>query len=474
MIRLFQQFIPKRKLLLIASEGFLLMTAVFFGTSLPFFATQPLGDADLTAILEGLLSAFTVAALCQVALSYNDLYDWRVSQNRSDLPTRLLHASGFSFIALAVLVFFFPALFRFPGLPDLSGQTWKLVVILMAAFVGLYYWRLGFHWFFFKWGAGEPIVILGSGRHARGLIKEIQDHPETGFEVAGYFGPRSDDPDLHVPWLGPAGELRQKAIDLRASRVIVALEDRRGAIPVDGLLSCRLAGMRVEEHTALLEKLHGKLDLDSIRPSYLIFSEGFRKSRLVLTAKRTADVLMSLTGLVVGAPVMVLVALAIRLESRGPILFRQRRVGLDGREFTCLKFRSMRHDAEDSSGPVWAGKTDDRVTRVGRVLRATRLDEWPQFWNILIGEMSFVGPRPERPFFVERLRSEIPYYAERLSVRPGLTGWAQINFPYGASIEDQREKLAYDLYYIKNISLLFDLTIMFKTVRVILFQEGAR
>jgi len=472
MIRLFQQFIPRRKLLLIASEGILLMLVVFLGTSLPFLATHHLSDASWPQILKGLLSAFTVAVLCQVSLSYNDLYDWRVSQNRLDLPNRLLHASGFAFIALAVIVFLFPQLFQFPGMPDLSGQTWKLVLILVLAFAAIYYWRMGFHWFFYKWGFGEKIVILGSGPHAQHLYSELQRHPEVGFEVVGYMGPRSE--DFAAPWLGESGDLRGRSHEHTVARVIVALEDRRGKIPVDDLLACRLAGIKVEEHTSVLERLHAKMDLASIRPSYLIFTDGFAKSRLTLAIKRTADVLGGVVGLAVTSPVMVLTAIAIKLDSKGPIFLHQKRVGLDGIPFTLYKFRSMRSDAESQTGPVWANKADDRITRVGRFIRTTRIDEIPQMWNILRGEMSFVGPRPERPFFVEQLRKEIPFYAERLSVRPGLTGWAQIKYPYGASIEDSKEKLAYDLYYIKNISLLFDLSILLRTVRVILFRQGAR
>ncbi len=472
MIKLFQQFIPRRKLLLIASEGILLMLVVFLGTSLPFLATQHVSEANPHEILKGLLSAFTVAVLCQVSLSYNDLYDWRVSQNRLDLPNRLLHAAGFAFIALAVIVFIFPQLFQFPGMPDLSGQTWKLVLILVLAFAAIYYWRMGFHWFFYKWGFGEKIVILGSGPHARNLHREIERHPEVGFEVVGYMGPQS--PEFQAPWLGEAEHLRSRSIEYSVARVIVALEDRRGKIPVDALLACRLAGIKVEEHTSLLERLHAKMDLASIRPSYLIFTDGFAKSRLTLAIKRALDVIGALVGLSLTSPLMILTAILVKLDSKGPIFLHQKRVGLDGIDFTLYKFRSMRSDAESQTGPVWANKADDRITRVGRIIRASRIDEIPQMWNILKGQMSFVGPRPERPFFVEQLRKEIPFYAERLTVRPGLTGWAQIKYPYGASIEDSKEKLAYDLYYIKNISLLFDISILLRTVRVILFRQGAR
>ncbi len=476
MVRLFQQHVPKRKLLLILSEGFLLTAVVFFGTSLPGLATRPLAQATPDQWVKGLLSALTVAVLAQVSLSYNDLYDWRVSQNRQDLPNRLLHAAGFAFIILAILVFLFPRLFFFPGIPDLRGQTWRFVVVLAAGFVLIYFWRIGFHWFFYKWGFGERVIVLGTGRQAIELARDIRDRPETGFEIVGLIGrrpPPRRDGEPPVPYLGPPERLPELADEHRISRVVVSLADRRGALPVDALLACRLAGIRVEEREAIYERIHGKLCLEGLRPSYLIFSPGFHSTRLQAGLKRLMDVVLSLLGLVLTAPLSVLIAVAIKLDSPGPVLYRQRRIGRDGREFVLLKFRTMRHDAEKATGPVWARRGDDRVTRIGRILRRTRLDEIPQMWNILVGEMSFVGPRPERPFFVERLRREIPYYLERLTVRPGLTGWAQVNFPYGASIEDAKQKLMYDLYYIKNMSLVFDLTIMLRTIKVLLLRRGA-
>lgn len=474
MIRLFQQFIPLRKLLLIASECILLMLAIFLGTSVEGMATRSLGDASTAEILKGILSAFTVAVLCQVSLSYNDLYDWRVSQNRADLPTRLLHASGFSFIALAIIVFFLPWLFQFPSIPELRGQTWKLVLILGLSFIILYYWRIGFHWFFYKWSFAERILILGSGQRAQQLHEEISKHPETGFEVIGYMSVGERNESFDAKYLGTTENLQKIASQEKVSRVIVALEDRRGTLPVADLLSCRLAGIRVEEGESLYEKLYGRMQLETIRPSYLIFSDGFRKSRLELAAKRIMDIALAFIGLLLTAIMWPLIALAIRLESEGPVLIKQTRVGLDGREFVLLKFRSMLVDAELESGPVWSNDSDNRVTKVGRILRKFRLDEIPQMYNILIGKMSFVGPRPERPFFVEQLRDEITYYAERLTVRPGLTGWAQINYPYGASVEDAKQKLMYDLYYVKNMSPLFDISILVQTIKVILFGKGAR
>ena len=256
-------------------------------------------------------------------------------------------------------------------------------------------------------------------------------------------------------------------------RIIVALDERRGRFPLEELLSCRLKGIRVEDGVAFTEELAGKLSVENLHPSFLIFSDGFKRSAVFKQAKRAVDILASVLGLILFFPVSLIITLAIKLDSKGPILYRQERVGEDGRIFHLLKFRSMRADAEEN-GPVWARIDDQRITRVGRMIRKLRLDEVPQIINVLKGEMSFVGPRPERPFFVEQLVKEIRYYSQRHVIRPGITGWAQICYPYGASKQDALEKLKYDLYYIKHMSLLFDLTICFETVKIALFGKGAR
>ena len=481
MIRLFQQFVPRRKVLLVTSESGILFLFLFGLSSLPPLASQTVQwwppDGD---IWRGILSCLAIAVLCQVSLSYNDLYDWRVSQNRRELFTRLLHAYGYALVGLSLVVLVFPGLFYFPGLPRLSAETWKLILILLLAFAGVWCWRIGFHWFFFKWNFNEKILILGTGAQARGLAHEIQQRADTGMEVVGLVGPRPADVPPDAPWpgvvpiLGDARALLDLTRQHRASRVVVALEERRGNIPIADLLQCRMAGLLVEERESVYEKIHGKIAVEALRPSYLIFNPGFNKSRLTLAAKRTLDILVSLAGLLLALPLLLLTVLAIRLDSRGPILLRQPRVGQDGIPFIVFKFRSMRADAESRTGPVWASTGDSRITRVGRVIRLLRIDEIPQMWNVLKGEMSFVGPRPERPFFVQELMREIPYYTQRLTVKPGITGWAQICYPYGSSTRDAIEKLQYDLYYIKNMSLLFDLSIILRTIRVVLFREGAR
>jgi sugar transferase (PEP-CTERM system associated) len=267
--------------------------------------------------------------------------------------------------------------------------------------------------------------------------------------------------------------LAKMATALRAKEIILAPDDRRG-LPVRQLLECRLSGIRVIDYVAFWERETGRVDLESLQPSWFILSDGFHMGPVSEFLKRGLDLLISSIILIAFLPVMVMAAIAIKLESPGPLLFHQERVGLRGRPFTLLKFRSMRVDAERDGNPQWAQRNDPRVTRVGAFIRLVRIDELPQLWNVLRGDMSFVGPRPERPYFVEQLSQSIPFYNERHAIRPGITGWAQVNYCYGASVEDARHKLSYDLYYLKNRDLFLDFVTLMQTVRVILWPEGAR
>lgn len=257
-------------------------------------------------------------------------------------------------------------------------------------------------------------------------------------------------------------------------KIVVALSDRRGVLPVEVLLSCKLRGVKAEDVATFYEQVSGKIMLENLRPSWLIFSEDFTISALTRALKRLQDIVLSIVGGVLALPVAILVAICIRLDSRGPVLFRQERVGQHGKPFTLIKFRSMKVDAEATTGPIYAEADDPRITRVGRVIRRLRLDELPQLFNVLNGDMSFVGPRPERRFFVEQFEKDIPYYTRRMSVKPGVTGWSQVKYPYGANAEDAAEKLRLDLYYVKNMSSLFDLFIILQTVKIVLLGQGAR
>jgi sugar transferase (PEP-CTERM system associated) len=315
------------------------------------------------------------------------------------------------------------------------------------------------------------VYVLGGGERAQRLVHALRTRHELGMDVIG--------------WVGAMGNgsltrenLAQALLPLRGAkavhRVIVALSDRRGTMPVRELLDLRLSNVKVEEAAGLLEKINGKIEVEELHPSWLIFSEGFRLNSTIIFGRRVMSLLISAVLLLLVLPLLPLIALLIKVTSPGPVLYKQKRVGRNGQVFFCYKFRTMRADAEADTGPTWAGDDDPRITKIGRLLRSTRLDEIPQLWNVFKGDMGFVGPRPERPEFVEWLSREIPYYNLRHLVRPGITGWAQISYQYGASLEEAREKLQYDLYYIKNISMAFDLFIIFQTIKIVLFGRGAK
>ncbi len=480
MPRLSEQIIPRRKLVLLVSENAIFAGVLLLGTSSwPMAGTDfDLFSLPIPEFLQTVLTCVTVAVICQAALSYNELYDWKVSQNRADLPNRLLHSLGYALVMLAVLAILAPGVFYFPGLAEVGSRLgeWKLMLLLALAFLAIYGWRAGFHWFFYKWRFGEQLLVLGNCEQARALANLVHDNPMAGFVVVGLVGSGDNGADVpaHLRTLGPEGQLAEIAQEHSVSRVVLALPERRGRVPVDELLACRMAGILVEDRESMYERITGKIAVESMRPSYMIFGRGFVKAPLAVAAKRVFDILASLAGLTLSLPIIVLAAILIKMTSRGPVLFKQTRVGQDGKSFRLIKFRTMYQDAERESGPTWASANDTRITRVGRLLRPSRVDEIPQFLNILAGHMSFVGPRPERPYFVEDLSNEIPFYPMRHAVKPGLTGWAQVNHCYGASVDDAMEKLRYDLYYITHMGPLLDLNVILRTVGVILSVKGAR
>jgi sugar transferase (PEP-CTERM system associated) len=316
----------------------------------------------------------------------------------------------------------------------------------------------------------ERVYVLGTGERAERLVDGLRARAELGIEVVGWTGNLQGEltreaVGTHLAQLG-----RQTAVH----RVIVAMPDRRGTLPVEELLALRLAGVKVEEATSWLEKISGRIEVEQLYPSWLIFVEGFRFSGVFRLVRRVLNFTVALVALVLALPLLPFVALAIRLDSPGPVLYRQKRVGRGGASFFCYKFRTMRPDAEADSGATWAQDSDPRITRFGKFLRTSRLDEIPQLWCVLKGDMHFVGPRPERPEFVEWLSKEIPYYGVRHIVRPGITGWAQVRYKYGNTLDDAREKLQYDLFYIKNASLGLDLLIWLQTVKIVLLGRGAK
>lgn len=321
------------------------------------------------------------------------------------------------------------------------------------------------------------VLVLGLGPRAQRTAREVLDLRSREYDLVGFLGEKEEELGWRIgnrPVFGRAGDLARVVEEQRIDRVVVALTDRRVGMPLDALLHVRLHGVEVVEEPRVHEEIAGKLPVQDLRPSWLIFSDGFSRGVLRDWSKRGFDLFVAVCGLVIGAPLMLATALAVRLTSPGPVLFRQERVGEGGAPFTLLKFRTMRVDAEQEGKPQWAQQNDPRVTSVGRFLRKSRLDEMPQMWNVLQGSMSFVGPRPERPFFVAQLREKIPFYDQRHAVKPGITGWAQVRFRYGSDESDQQEKLRYDMFYVKHHSLLFDLRILFETVRVVLQKNMGR
>jgi sugar transferase (PEP-CTERM system associated) len=413
--------------------------------------------------------AVLIATVLQICLHYRDLYDPRTLHDRRGLFIGLLQALGAGCAILAVLYYWLPGLVVGRGI-------FVIGVLTIVPFVAG--WRIAFEWISSRMAPHERLLIVGASAAAVDLAKEIADRRhQLGVELVGFI----EVPDAPPPEpgsaaiiLGTTHDIPRIVRDRRVDRVVVSLADARGKISMDELLEMKLNdGVRFDHLASVYAEYTGKIAVENLRPSWFVFSEGFRKTRAADLAKRVLDVSVATVSLLLLSPIMALVAIAIRLTSPGPIFFHQRRVGLNGKIFTVHKFRSMRVDAEKDTGAVWSQVGDPRVTPIGRFLRRTRLDELPQFWNILVGDMSMVGPRPERPEFVDDLKEQIPFYGQRHVVRPGLTGWAQIRHSYGSTFEDALQKLQFDLFYIKNLSLAFDLFIMLETVKTVLVRRGS-
>jgi sugar transferase (PEP-CTERM system associated) len=461
MIRLFRHYIPIPVLLLGILEAGLIFVSGEVAWRLRWYQIGEQPSAISTRLIE-LCTFLAITWVSFLAVGY---YQGSCYRSRRLSTTRLLVGLGFSVLALSILFFLFP-----------DVAIWRSVFFLstLLVFLTLFITRTIFITFIgekFK----RRILVLGAGKRAA-RIAEIEKSPQSDFFAIAYV--QMADRETQVASAIPRAEIPSLIAhvdDLRVDDIVLALDERRGSLPVASLLEAKIHGYNVIELSTFLEQETGRLDIDSLNPSWLIFSDGFWASQdFSIFAKRLLDVTASLIMLILTAPILCITALLIKLTSPGPIFYRQERLGQYSKPFKVLKFRSMRIDAEKDGTPQWAQQGDPRVTAVGRFIRATRIDEIPQILNILKGDMSFVGPRPERPFFVEQLAAQIPYFNERHVVKPGLTGWAQLNYPYGASVEDARQKLEYDLYYVKNYSLFLDLLIIIQTVRVILWQDGVR
>jgi len=467
MYKIFNQYFSVKVIFLMLTEAALISAFLLASIHIRYSGNLFLAD-ELTADPLFPARVAVLVILCQVCFYYNSLYDLPTVCRRSELAIRLLQAVGVLCILVTVVYLLYPPMFLENGV---------LVITAFLILVGVIAWREGVSRIGIPFTSRERILILGTGQVGIEVCRWLLKRNDLNFEIVGFLDEDQDrvgETLVNPSIIGTIANLRDIVARERIHRVVVSLPDRRGRLPVKDLLQLRMRGVAVEDAHNLYECVAGRIALESVNPSWLIFSEGFRKFHWQLILKRCLDVLLASVGFLLSLPIMAVVAICIKLDSKGPVLFRQERVGQFGRLFTLLKFRSMALGAEAEGIPQWASENDPRATKVGRIIRRFRLDELPQFINILAGDMSFVGPRPERPFFVETLSKHLRYYSLRHVVRPGLTGWAQVKSSYAASEDETRTKLEYDFFYIKNYSVLFDLAVVLETIKMILFGRGAR
>jgi sugar transferase (PEP-CTERM system associated) len=429
-----------------------------------------LGSEALALLGEnGLPKALLIAGVAQACLYYADLYDLRMLSDRRELFIRIVNALAFASLILATVYFWFPTLVIGRGVFMIAA------IFVITLVIG---WRIAFEWISHRVRPRERLLLVGTNAAAVDLAREMFERRHAlGVEIVGFIDPdpaRIGEPLLNPGIIGTIDDIPEIVRTRGVHRVVVSLVDARGKLPMDKLLELRLNGVNFDHLASVYEEYTGKIAVENLRPSWLIFNDGFHKNRVLTASKRALDVMLAGIAVIVAAPLMALVALAVKLTSHGPALYDQQRVGQHGRLFTIYKFRSMRHNAEAVTGPVWASKGgDSRVTPIGLWLRRARLDELPQLWNVLIGDMSLVGPRPERPEFVQDLTTQIPFYGQRHIVRPGITGWAQVCYTYGATTEDALQKLQFDLFYIKNLSIALDLYVLLTTIKTVVLRRGA-
>ena len=461
MIRLFKHYIPHAVLLLGLVDLLLLVVA----GELAWIARASQAGIETGPVTDRIVPLWGFALTVWVAMISVGVYGSEALRSMRYACARLLVAISLAIIALSLIDFLIPGatFWRSTLLFAMAISSVLLVLdrLLIGSFIGTAAFR-------------RRVMVLGAGLRAERLRK-LAERPQSGFAIVSYIAMADGERVVEEAIARPAiHDLGRFVENLGVSEVVLALEERRNALPLKDLLRIKTHGVHVNDFSSFLERETGRVDLDSLNPSWLIFSDGFSSGRMVSSAlKRIFDIIASGALLVLTLPLIVLFALLVKLDGGGPAFFRQTRVGLYGQPFQLIKLRSMRVDAE-KDGAKWADADDPRITRLGRFMRKVRIDELPQVWTVLKGQMSFVGPRPEVPQFVADLEDHLPYYAERHMVKPGITGWAQINYPYGASIEDSRHKLEYDLYYAKNYTPFLDLLILLQTLRVILWPEGAR
>ncbi len=459
MIRLFKVFIPVVTLLLLFSEVLLIAGAFVLAA----FLTLP--DAEIFLSSDGVYSIGLVVLTMVMGLYLHDLYTDIQVKSKVLLIQQLCFVLGAAFLLEALVSYEYQGL-RMPLHVMLPGG---LLVLLLV-----YTWRMIFSSYALRVMGGERLLMVGGSPLLAKIAEYLAEKPSVGIQVVGCVGDERAAESAGIKDLGPTESLREVVSATRPARIVVGMIERRNRLPLADLLDLRFDGNIVEEAATAYERICGRVPVRELRPSQLIYSGDTVRLRHALMYQKATNLLVALAGLVVAAPIMLLTALAVRFSSPGPVLYRQVRVGMNGKPFVLYKFRSMRTDAEARTGAVWATRDDPRVTKVGRIIRQIRIDELPQLINVLKGEMSIVGPRPERPEFVKTLAEQIPYYRQRHAVRPGITGWAQINYKYGDTLEDTIIKLEYDLYYIKHISVSLDAYIIFHTLKAMLLSRGAQ
>jgi sugar transferase (PEP-CTERM system associated) len=457
------RYLAFRKLCAVTAETLLLICCSFAAYCFRFsYSYSPLENEYY------LFKTLFIAAVFQVSLHLNDLYNFQETRTKKQFAIRLGQALFMSVAALLIIQYFAPQLMIGRDVLHFSLALSSIFLALSHSILRLYLRSRTPH---------TNMLVLGTGPLARELVREVLRHPELGIKVIGFVG---DSPQLvgvsivNPKVIGVCQDLPQLVLNNKVDRIIVELQDRRGKLPIRELLDFKTQGVAVEDATTFYERVAGKIPIENLKPSWMVFNSGFSVSKKLLVEKRIISIMVSSAILLLFSPVLLLLMIAIKLDSKGSIFFRQERVGQNGRSFTLWKFRSMYENAERDSGPVWsAGTADKRVTRIGKLMRRTRLDELPQLFNVLTGDMSMVGPRPERPHFVQQLAETIPFYQLRHVVKPGLTGWAQISYGYANSFEHTVEKLQYDLFYIKNMSWVLDAMILFETIKTVLVKKGS-
>ncbi|MDH3972735.1 MAG: TIGR03013 family PEP-CTERM/XrtA system glycosyltransferase [Deltaproteobacteria bacterium] len=460
----FNRYFPIKQLYLWISELIIIfMALIALGHIISFVVGSAILHYDPFVI-----KIILMVVVYMVSLYYFDIYSPELYRPSQQMLVKLAQALGVATLVLMGIYYVSPQI-----------SVWKGMLIVNALVLPLLItsWRSLFtHVTHFQMPR-EKVLLIGTGDLAQKIGSKIYTEPHHGLHLAGFIDDnphQADQGNVNPGIVGGYGDIARVVREKEVRRIIVALADRRAKLPMSALLDCKLKGVTIEEGETFNERLEGKVPLDQLKPSWMVFSDGFKSLRSRKILKRILDIFLSALLLIPAAPLLLITPLLIKLESKGPAIFKQKRVGENGREFDIYKFRSMRTDAEDSTGPVWAREKDNRITKIGAFIRKVRIDELPQIFNVIKGDMSFVGPRPERQFFVDQLKREIPYFEMRTVVKPGLTGWTQVKYPYGATIDDAREKLQYDIYYIKNMSPVLDFIIFFMTIKVVLFGKGAR